>query len=106
MTPAQQGGKGQGALHAAAAWFTRSRAALSRIAQQANTAIKPTLKRIGQPLHIVARYMPKGLYPRALVIVIAPVVLLQSVIAYVFMERHWQTVTQRLSAAVSADIAM
>ncbi len=106
MTPAQQGGKGQGALHAAVAWFARSRAALSRIAQQANTAIKPTLKRIGQPLHIVARYMPKGLYPRALVIVIAPVVLLQSVIAYVFMERHWQTVTQRLSAAVSADIAM
>lgn len=49
--------------------------------------------------------MPTGLYPRALVIVIAPVVLLQSVIAYVFMERHWQTVTQRLSSAVSADIA-
>ncbi|WP_353185934.1 ATP-binding protein [Bosea sp. (in: a-proteobacteria)] len=64
------------------------------------------MKRIGHPLQIVARYMPKGLYPRALVIVIAPVVLLQSVIAYVFMERHWQTVTQRLSAAVSADIAM
>jgi two-component system osmolarity sensor histidine kinase EnvZ len=32
-------------------------------------------------------------------------VLLQSVIAYVFMERHWQLVTQRLSAAVTADIA-
>nr|WP_244511950.1 ATP-binding protein [Bosea robiniae] len=64
------------------------------------------MKRIGRPLQIIARYMPKGLYPRALVIVIAPVVLLQSVIAYVFMERHWQTVTQRLSSAVSADIAM
>ncbi|WP_293806268.1 ATP-binding protein [uncultured Bosea sp.] len=68
--------------------------------------MRPTFKRIGRPLQIVARYMPKGLYPRALVIVIAPVVLLQSVIAYVFMERHWQTVTQRLSSAVSADIAM
>ena len=45
----------------------------------------------GRPLHLIARYMPTGLYPRALVIVIAPVVLLQSVIAYVFMERHWQT---------------
>nr|WP_244492944.1 ATP-binding protein [Bosea sp. Root670] len=64
------------------------------------------MKRIGRPLQVIARYMPKGLYPRALVIVIAPVVLLQSVIAYVFMERHWQTVTQRLSSAVSADIAM
>ncbi len=34
--------------------------------------------------------MPKGLYARSLLIVIAPVVLLQSVIAYTFMERHWQ----------------
>ncbi|KQU52133.1 ATPase [Bosea sp. Leaf344] len=67
--------------------------------------MKPQLRRAGRPLHLIARYMPTGLYPRALVIVIAPVVLLQSVIAYVFMERHWQTVTQRLSSAVSADIA-
>lgn len=49
--------------------------------------------------------MPKGLYARSLIIIIAPVVLLQSVIAYSFMERHWQTVTRRLSAAVTADIA-
>ncbi|QEL26802.1 HAMP domain-containing protein [Bosea sp. F3-2] len=68
--------------------------------------LRPALRSIGHPLQIIARYMPKGLYPRALVIVIAPVVLLQSVIAYVFMERHWQLVTQRLSSAVSADIAM
>jgi two-component system osmolarity sensor histidine kinase EnvZ len=70
-----------------------------------NKRLKPWLRLAGRPLHTIARYMPKGLYPRALVIVIAPVVLLQSVIAYVFMERHWQTVTQRLSSAVSADIA-
>ena len=70
-----------------------------------NNRLKPLLRLGGRPLHVIARYMPKGLYPRALVIVIAPVVLLQSVIAYVFMERHWQTVTQRLSSAVSADIA-
>jgi two-component system osmolarity sensor histidine kinase EnvZ len=49
--------------------------------------------------------MPKGLYARSLIIIIAPVVILQSVVAYVFMERHWQLVTQRLSAAVSADVA-
>jgi two-component system osmolarity sensor histidine kinase EnvZ len=49
--------------------------------------------------------MPKGLYARSLLIVIAPVVLLQSVIAYAFMERHWQLVTNRLSAAVASDIA-
>jgi two-component system osmolarity sensor histidine kinase EnvZ len=49
--------------------------------------------------------MPKGLYTRALVIIIAPMVILQSVIAFVFMERHWSTVTQRLSAAVVQDVA-
>src|SRR4051794_7052563 len=49
--------------------------------------------------------MPKGLYARSLIIIIAPVVLLQSIIAYVFMERHWQLVTRRLSASVAADIA-
>lgn len=49
--------------------------------------------------------MPTGLYARSLIIIIAPMVLLQSVVAYVFMERHWQTVTQRLSKAVTADIA-
>ncbi|MCA0319994.1 MAG: two-component sensor histidine kinase [Proteobacteria bacterium] len=49
--------------------------------------------------------MPKGLYARSLIIVIAPIVILQSVVAYVFMERHWQLVTHRLSAAVTQDIA-
>ncbi len=50
-------------------------------------------------------FMPKGLYARSLLIIIAPMVILQSVIAFVFMERHWSTVTQRLSAAVVQDIA-
>ncbi len=53
----------------------------------------------------LARIMPKGLYARSLIIIIAPMVLLQSVIAYVFMERHWQMVTERLSTAVVRDIA-
>ncbi|MGN6286135.1 MAG: ATP-binding protein [Afipia sp.] len=49
--------------------------------------------------------MPKGLYARALLIIIVPMVVLQSVVAFVFMERHWNTVTRRLSAAVVQDIA-
>jgi two-component system, OmpR family, osmolarity sensor histidine kinase EnvZ len=49
--------------------------------------------------------MPKGLYARALLIMVVPMVVLQSVVAFVFMERHWNTVTQRLSSAVVQDIA-
>lgn len=53
----------------------------------------------------VSQRMPKGLYARSLIAIIAPMVLLQSVIAFVFMERHWQSVTERLSQVVVADIA-
>lgn len=53
----------------------------------------------------LARLMPKGLYARALIIIITPIVLLQAVVGFIFMERHWNTVTRRLSAAVVRDIA-
>ncbi len=49
--------------------------------------------------------MPKGLYARALLIIIAPMVILQSVLAFIFVERQWNEVTQRLSAGVVQDIA-
>ena len=54
---------------------------------------------------VVGIYMPKRLYARSLLIVITPMILLQSVVTLVFMERHWQTVTQRLSQATTRDIA-
>ena len=52
----------------------------------------------------LANLLPKGLYARSLLIVIAPMVLLQTAVAYIFMERHWELVTHRLSAAVARDI--
>ncbi len=58
-----------------------------------------------QIARFVARRMPTGLFGRSLIIIIAPMLLLQAVIAFVFMERHWQSVTTRLSAAVVRDIA-
>ena len=49
--------------------------------------------------------LPKGLYTRALIIIIAPIVLLEGVVAFIFMERHWQAVTRRLSEATARDVA-
>ncbi|RCW28247.1 two-component system osmolarity sensor histidine kinase EnvZ [Ciceribacter lividus] len=49
--------------------------------------------------------LPTGLYARSLLIIILPMLILQTVLAFVFMERHWQMVTDRLSAAVTRDIA-
>ncbi len=54
---------------------------------------------------MIADALPKRLYSRALLILIIPMVLLQCVIAYFFMERHWQSVTFRLSQALVQDVA-
>ncbi|MHA1547154.1 MAG: ATP-binding protein [Alphaproteobacteria bacterium] len=66
-------------------------------------SILPWLKRASR---IIGRYMPAGLYPRSLIIVIAPMVLLQAILVMIFMERHWETVTKQLSGAVTRDIAL
>ena len=52
------------------------------------------------------RYMPTGLFPRSLLIIVMPVVVTQIIVTFVFLERHWNTVTQRLSNAVVSDIAL
>lgn len=65
--------------------------------------------RPASPLHpfmLLKRLMPAGLYWRSLIIIVAPMVLLQVVVTYVFLERHWQLVTERLSAKTVAEIAM
>jgi two-component system osmolarity sensor histidine kinase EnvZ len=50
--------------------------------------------------------MPRGLYARALIIIIAPIVILQAIVAFVFMERHSEQVTNRLSSSVVRQVAM
>ena len=55
--------------------------------------------------HFFGDLLPKGLYARALLIIIAPIVMLESVVAFTFMERHWSQVTERYSEATARDIA-
>ena len=57
-------------------------------------------------LALIGSWAPKGLYARALIIIIAPIVILQSILTFVFLERHWEFVTRRLSTATAQDIAM
>ena len=56
-------------------------------------------------MRLLGELMPKGLYARALIIIIAPIVVLEGVVAFVFMERHWQAVTRRLSEATARNVA-
>lgn len=66
---------------------------------------KPSKSRIRNFIRWMRRQLPTGLYARTLLIIILPMVILQAVVGYVFMERHWQLVTQRLSESVTRDIA-
>jgi two-component system, OmpR family, osmolarity sensor histidine kinase EnvZ len=54
----------------------------------------------------IKNLFPRGLFGRSLLIVVAPVVILQAIITYIFFERHWDTVTRRLSRAVAGEVAM
>ncbi|MDP6475843.1 MAG: ATP-binding protein [Alphaproteobacteria bacterium] len=47
---------------------------------------------------------PKGLFWRSLLILLIPMVLLQGVVAYIFFERHWDTVSRRLALGLTGDI--
>jgi len=55
---------------------------------------------------MLKRFMPKSLYGRVALIVILPIFLMQSVITYVFFDRHWDTVTANQSANVAGQISL
>jgi two-component system osmolarity sensor histidine kinase EnvZ len=52
------------------------------------------------------RFLPRGLFGRSLIISVAPIVILQAIIAYVFFERDLDTTTRRLARDVAADMAL
>lgn len=53
----------------------------------------------------VSRVLPKGLLGRSMLIIVAPMLILLTVLTGVFMDRHWGVVTARLSDGVVRDIA-
>ncbi|MBL4618484.1 MAG: hypothetical protein JKX88_00110, partial [Marinicaulis sp.] len=55
---------------------------------------------------MLRRYLPRSLYARIVLIVILPIFLMQSVITYIFFERHWDLVTANLSANVAGQVAL
>ena len=55
---------------------------------------------------ILKRFLPRALFGRALLIIVTPVVALQLVATFIFYERHWDTVTRRLSLGLAGDTAL
>ena len=50
--------------------------------------------------------MPRSLFGRALIIIVAPLVLVQLVAGFIFYDRVWETVTRRLAAGLAGDVGM
>ncbi len=50
------------------------------------------------------RYMPRSLYGRAALILVLPVVTLQLVVSVVFIQRHFEGVTEQMSGSVALEL--
>jgi two-component system, OmpR family, osmolarity sensor histidine kinase EnvZ len=53
---------------------------------------------------LLRKVTPRGLFWRSLLIMLVPLVLLQCVVAYIFYERHWDTVSRRLALGIAGDV--
>ena len=54
----------------------------------------------------IRRFLPKTLFGRTLLIIVTPLILMQVISTFVFFDRHWDTITRKLSGAVAADVAL
>lgn len=59
-----------------------------------------------RPRFRLRNILPKGLYWRTLLIVLAPAALLQLIVTYVFLDDHWQATSKRMSQGVASDAAL
>jgi two-component system osmolarity sensor histidine kinase EnvZ len=50
------------------------------------------------------RYMPRGLYGRAALILLLPIVLLQTVVTIAFLQRHFEDVTRQMTRNVALEM--
>ena len=58
------------------------------------------------PFELFKRLLPKTLFGRALLILVTPLILLQLVATHIFIDRHWETITRRLTSAIAGEIAV
>ena len=56
--------------------------------------------------NFIKRFLPRGLFGRSLIIVIAPVALLLGILTYVFFERELDITTRSLARDVAADVSL
>ncbi len=59
-----------------------------------------------RPLRLLKQMSPRGLFGRSLIIIVAPMVVLQGIVTYAFFVRHYDIVTRHMAHSVAGDIAL
>lgn len=76
------------------------------------SAAEPTSNAVAQRTFLwrfnrfLEHHLPDRLYPRSLIIVIAPMVALQTIMMVLILERHWDRVTNALSRTVAREVTL
>lgn len=77
--------------------------------QTALNSAPPTLPRrirnsLLHPFRVLKRFLPRRLFGRSLIIVLAPMLILLTIVTAVFFDRHYRIVTATLTRGVANDI--
>lgn len=51
-------------------------------------------------------YLPRSLFPRAILILVVPLILLQLVVAVVFVQRHFEGVTRQMTRGIARELGL
>lgn len=54
---------------------------------------------------VLKRNFPRTLMARVLLIIVLPIAIMQIAVTWVFFDKHWETVTAKLSEGLAGDIA-
>lgn len=58
-----------------------------------------------KPDNLLKRFLPRTLFGRWLIMLLAPVILLQVIATYIFYNNHWDKVTRRLALGLAGEIS-
>jgi two-component system osmolarity sensor histidine kinase EnvZ len=63
------------------------------------------MMKVVKPFKFLKKFLPRSFFGRSLIIVIAPVFFVQTITAYIFIDRHLDKVTQLLAADIAGKIS-
>ncbi len=64
------------------------------------------LNAVMHPKRLLRRTIPRSLFARALLILMTPLILVQIVLGYIFIQSHTDTILTQLSTTIAGDVAL